>query len=143
MPEMPEVESLARFLTEKCVGHAIDRIDLLAFSALKTYDPPLSALTAWKSSRSRGAGSSSTYRPKGCTWSSISPGQVGCAGETLSRMRRPGRVGVRWLCAYGWTTASGFELTEAGTQRKLAVYVVADPDVHSDGRDARPGSAYR
>jgi formamidopyrimidine-DNA glycosylase len=44
MPEMPEVESLARFLTEKCVGHAIERIDLLAFSALKTYDPPLSAL---------------------------------------------------------------------------------------------------
>ncbi|HEY9471595.1 MAG TPA: DNA-formamidopyrimidine glycosylase family protein, partial [Propionibacteriaceae bacterium] len=44
MPEMPEVESLSRFLTEKCVGHAIDRIELLAFSALKTYDPPLSAL---------------------------------------------------------------------------------------------------
>ena len=44
MPEMPEVESLARFLTEKCVGHAIARIELTAFSALKTYDPPLSAL---------------------------------------------------------------------------------------------------
>ena len=25
-------------------GHAIERIDLLAFSALKTFDPPLSAL---------------------------------------------------------------------------------------------------
>ena len=45
MPEMPEVESLARFLTKKCVGHAIARIDLAAFSALKTYSPPLSALT--------------------------------------------------------------------------------------------------
>ena len=44
MPEMPEVESLARFLTEKCVGHAIARIDLAAFSALKTYSPPLTAL---------------------------------------------------------------------------------------------------
>ena len=44
MPEMPEVESLARFLTEKCVGHTIARIDLVAFSALKTYNPPLSAL---------------------------------------------------------------------------------------------------
>src|SRR5215210_3726640 len=44
MPEMPEVESLARFLTQRCVGHTIARIDLAAFSALKTYDPPLSAL---------------------------------------------------------------------------------------------------
>ena len=44
MPEMPEVESLARFLTKSCVGHAIARIDLAAFSALKTYDPPLMAL---------------------------------------------------------------------------------------------------
>ena len=51
MPEMPEVESLARFLTEKCVGHTIARIDLVAFSALKTYDPPLSALDGWRSSR--------------------------------------------------------------------------------------------
>src|SRR5690242_13382287 len=44
MPEMPEVESLARFLSEKCVGRVIARVDLAAFSALKTYDPPLSAL---------------------------------------------------------------------------------------------------
>ena len=41
---MPEVESLALFLTERCVGRVIARIDLAAFSALKTYDPPLSAL---------------------------------------------------------------------------------------------------
>jgi formamidopyrimidine-DNA glycosylase len=45
MPEMPEVESLTRFLTEKCVGRVIARVDLAAFSALKTYDPPLSALS--------------------------------------------------------------------------------------------------
>ncbi|HLL62067.1 MAG TPA: DNA-formamidopyrimidine glycosylase family protein, partial [Propionibacteriaceae bacterium] len=41
---MPEVESLARFLTERCVGHVIARIELTAFSALKTYTPPLSAM---------------------------------------------------------------------------------------------------
>ena len=36
---------------------------------------------------------------------------------------------------------SGFDLTEAGTQRKLAVYVVADPLCHPDGGHARPGPA--
>src|SRR4051794_41915348 len=44
MPEMPEVESLAQFLTQRCVGRVIARVELVAFSALKTYDPPLSAL---------------------------------------------------------------------------------------------------
>ena len=43
MPEMPEVESLAHFLTERLVGHAIARVELAAFSALKTYDPPPTA----------------------------------------------------------------------------------------------------
>src|SRR5258708_1843273 len=44
MPELPEVESLAGFLREHAVGHAIAKIDVLAISALKTYDPPITAL---------------------------------------------------------------------------------------------------
>ena len=35
MPEMPEVESLARFLDEKCVGHSIAPLSL-------------SGMTTWK-----------------------------------------------------------------------------------------------
>ena len=43
MPELPEVEALAAFLRERAVGHQIQRIEVSAISALKTYDPPVSA----------------------------------------------------------------------------------------------------
>ena len=44
MPELPEVESLARFLRQRADGHVIDRADSAAISVLKTYRPDLSAL---------------------------------------------------------------------------------------------------
>src|SRR5689334_8862905 len=45
MPELPEVHALAADLRARLDGRAIALIDLTAFSALKTYDPPLSALS--------------------------------------------------------------------------------------------------
>src|ERR1700683_767198 len=45
MPELPEVESLAAFLREHATGHAVARVDAASFSVLKTFDPPLTALT--------------------------------------------------------------------------------------------------
>ena len=44
MPELPEVEALALDLKGRLADRAIVRVDLAAFSALKTFDPPLSAL---------------------------------------------------------------------------------------------------
>ena len=44
MPELPEVEALAGFLTERAVGRVVARVDLAAFSVLKTYDPPVTSL---------------------------------------------------------------------------------------------------
>ena len=44
MPELPEVEALALDLRQRLDGRAITKIHLAAFSALKTYDPPLTAL---------------------------------------------------------------------------------------------------
>ena len=44
MPELPEVEALAQDLRKRLAGRAITRVDLAAFSALKTFDPPLHAL---------------------------------------------------------------------------------------------------
>ena len=44
MPELPEVEALARDLTKRLDGRAIVRVDIATFSCLKTYDPPVTAL---------------------------------------------------------------------------------------------------
>ena len=40
MPELPEVEALAGYLRERAVGRRVDRVEVAAISALKTYDPP-------------------------------------------------------------------------------------------------------
>ncbi|MFY9714863.1 MAG: DNA-formamidopyrimidine glycosylase family protein, partial [Microbacterium sp.] len=44
MPEMPEVQGLVAFLGERAVGRTITRAAVSAISALKTYDPPITAL---------------------------------------------------------------------------------------------------
>src|SRR4051794_41452027 len=44
MPELPEVEALAVFLRERAVGRTVLRTDVAAINAVKSFDPPLSAL---------------------------------------------------------------------------------------------------
>ena len=124
---MPEVESLARFLTERCVGHAIARIDLVAFSTLKTYDPPLSALHGLEIESVTRRGKFLDISAQGLhlvfhlaragwlRWKETQPEAPAKPGKSPLALR------VRL------DDGSGFDLTEAGTQRKLAVYVVANP----------------
>ena len=44
VPELPEVHALAADLESRLHGHVIDRLDITSFAALKTFDPPVSAL---------------------------------------------------------------------------------------------------
>ena len=68
MPELPEVESLAAFLREHAIGHAVARADAASFTVLKTFDPPLTALTGQVITGSAGTASSSTSPPtRACT----------------------------------------------------------------------------
>ena len=127
MPEMPEVESLARYLTERCVGHAIDRIELLAFSALKTYDPPLSALYGLQIESVTRHGKFLDISAQGLhlVFHLARAGWLRWRDALPEAPAKPGRgpLALRVRLDDG----SGFDLTEAGTQRKLAVYVVTDP----------------
>jgi formamidopyrimidine-DNA glycosylase len=127
MPEMPEVESLARFLTEKSVGHAIARVELAAFSALKTYDPPLSALSGLEieSVTRRGKFIDISAQGLHLVFHLARAGWLRWRASIPDTPARPGKgpLALRLVL----DDASGFDLTEAGTQRKLAVYVVTDP----------------
>jgi formamidopyrimidine-DNA glycosylase len=127
MPEMPEVESLARFLTDKCVGRVIARIDLAAFSALKTYDPPPSAMYGLEieSVTRRGKFLDISAQGLHLVFHLARAGWLRWKDNQPSAPARPGKgpLALRLVL----DDDSGFDLTEAGTQRKLAVYVVADP----------------
>jgi len=44
MPELPEVEALAAWIRQDLAGKTVEEVRLRSVAALKTYDPPLSAL---------------------------------------------------------------------------------------------------
>ena len=124
---MPEVESLARFLTDKCVGHAIARIELVAFSALKTYDPPLSAMHGLEIDGVTRHGKFLDVSAQGLhlVFHLARAGWLRWKDPLPAAPAKPGRGPLALRVRLDDDT--GFDLTEAGTQRKLAVYVVTDP----------------
>jgi DNA-formamidopyrimidine glycosylase len=126
MPELPEVESLAAFLRERAVGHAIARVDVLAISALKTYDPPvtvLGGLTVVGVGR-RGKFLDLDVDGLHLIIHLARAGWLRWKEEIPAKPVRPGKgpLALRVHLDNG----AGFDLTEAGTQKRLAVYVVRD-----------------
>jgi formamidopyrimidine-DNA glycosylase len=133
MPELPEVESLADFLREHAVGRAILRVDVVAFQALKTVDPPVSALGGLTVTGATRHGKFLDIDCDGLHFvTHLARGGWLRWRDDLSAAKpvRPGKgplaVRVR-LSPDDDGKAPGFELTEAGTQKRLAVYVVRDP----------------
>ncbi|MBO0826400.1 MAG: Fpg/Nei family DNA glycosylase [Streptosporangiales bacterium] len=132
MPELPEVESLAAFLAERATGAVVANVEVFAFSALKTYDPPVTALT--------GRTLAATSRHGKFIDLDFSDG-----GDALHLLIHLARAGwLRWrdelprtmpkrgkgplALRVRFQDGAGFDVTEAGTQRKVAAYVVRDPE---------------
>ncbi|MEU3252454.1 DNA-formamidopyrimidine glycosylase family protein [Streptomyces sp. NPDC006997] len=129
MPELPEVEALKDFLTEHLVGREIVRVLPVAVSVLKTYDPPLSAVEGHEVTAVRRYGKFLDVVTGGgphLVTHLARAGWLQWKDRLPDGPPRPGRgpLALRVALADG----AGFDLTEAGTQKRLAVYVVADPE---------------
>ncbi len=126
MPELPEVEALAAFLTERAVGRVIARVDVVAVSVLKTFDPPPTALAGLRLDGVRRHGKFLDLDVSGLhlVVHLARAGWLQWRDKLPPAPPRPGKgpLGLRVHLDDG----SGFDLTEAGTQKRLAVYVVRD-----------------
>ena len=127
MPELPEVEALAAFLRDRAVGHALARVDVVAISALKTFDPPITALGGLTVT---GAARYGKFLDIQCDGPHLithlaRAGWLHWREELPTAPPRPGKgpIAIRVHLDDG----SGFDLTEQGTKKGLAVYVVRDP----------------
>ncbi|MBD9732549.1 Fpg/Nei family DNA glycosylase [Streptomyces sp. H28] len=128
MPELPEVEALKDFLTEHLVGHEIVRVLPVAVSVLKTYDPPLSAVEGREVTAVHRYGKFLGLETDGgphVVTHLARAGWLQWRDPLPSGPPRPGKGPLALRVAL--ETGAGFDLTEAGTQKRLAVYVAADP----------------
>jgi len=127
VPELPEVEALVGFLREQAVGQVVARVDVSTISVLKTYDPPVTALGGLMIT---GVARHGKFLDLDCDGLHFVThlargGWLRWSEKLPAAPPRPGRgpIALRVLLANG----SGFDLTEAGTRKRLAVYVVRDP----------------
>ena len=134
MPELPEVEALASFLRGRAVGRVVARVDAPGIHVLKTYDPPVTALAGLSVDRVARHGKFLDLALGEAFPSDPSAlhlvVHLARAGWLQWRESLPpapprmgkGPIGLRVHLDDG----SGFDLTEAGTRKGLAVYVVTD-----------------
>jgi formamidopyrimidine-DNA glycosylase len=131
VPELPEVESLAAFLRERAIGQVIERAEVAAISVLKTYQPDVTAL----------AGRAITGATRHGKFLDLDVSTPGDPLHVLIHLARGGWL--RWRDSLPDAPAkpgksplafrlrlaggAGFDLTEAGTKKRLAVYLVTDP----------------
>jgi formamidopyrimidine-DNA glycosylase len=132
MPELPEVEALVRFLDERTRGRQVLECDLFSIAALKTFDPPLDAIVG-----SRVAVWSRRGKYLCCSagdlwlvmhlaragwvrwWDHSAPGTK---PVTAAARRGRGPLALR----IEFEGSVGIDVTEMGTQKRLAIWVVSD-----------------
>lgn len=127
MPELPEVQGLVDFLRSRVLDLPVARVELGSFSVLKTYDPPVDAL----------GGLSVTGVTRHGKWIDLDvdgihlvfhlsrAGWLRWSDALPQTVVRPGKSPIALRVRFA--DDSGFDLTEAGTQKRLAVHVVRDP----------------
>lgn len=142
MPELPEVEALRRLLTAKAVGRPVTRVDVAAISALKSYDPPVSALCGLFLSGVARHGKFLDFAVGGEVGGPAPlhlivhlarAGWLQWRENLPMAPTRPGKGPLALRVHLGERdgdapeASCGFDLTEAGTKKGLAVYCVRDP----------------
>ena len=129
MPELPEVESLVQFLTEIGARRTIKRVEVASLSALKTYDPPIDALHGKVFAGATRRGKFLQLRTEDGPWLVIHLSRSGWVKWRDAFPKGPAKLNPKGPLALRvkFEDGSGFDVTEAATEKRLAAYVVRDP----------------
>ncbi|MDL9980248.1 Fpg/Nei family DNA glycosylase [Microbacterium sp. ASV49] len=126
MPEMPEVQGLVDFLAGRTTGLRITRAMVANIAALKTYDPPIDSL---KDTEITGVSRHGKFLDVATTGPHLvfhlaKAGWLRWYDQLPTTIIKPGRTPIALRVAL--SDGSGFDLTEAGTKKSLAFYVVRE-----------------
>src|SRR5665811_1850979 len=127
VPELPEVQALVDFLRERVDGLAIVGIELGSISVLKTYDPAPASLHGLPIGGVTRHGKFIDMEAEGLhlVFHLARAGWLRWSDTLATTTIRPGKSPIALRCRL--SDGSGFDLTEAGTQKRLAAYIVRDP----------------
>jgi len=127
MPELPEVQALVEFLRERTDGLAIVGIELGSISVLKTYDPAPASLHGLPIGNVTRHGKFIDLEAEGLhlVFHLARAGWLRWSEIMTAITIRPGKSPIALRCRL--SDGSGFDLTEAGTQKRLAAYIVRAP----------------
>jgi len=133
VPELPEVQALVEFLDEHMRGQRVDRCELGAVAALKTFDPPLDDLVGRRvvSCTRRGKFLCVDFEGLWLVVHLARGGWVKWWDALPATRARPTRSPVALrvgLAAEDLAPAAGFDVTEMGTEKRLALWVVHRPE---------------
>ncbi|MDQ0869710.1 formamidopyrimidine-DNA glycosylase [Arthrobacter sp. V1I9] len=130
MPELPEVAGLAEFLDEHLQGTSVTKVQIVSFAVLKTADPPFNALEGRTVTGVRRFGKFVSIDTGGISlvFHLARAGWVRFTDSPTDAQLRMGKGHIAARFAFtGPDGPRGIDLTEAGTKKSLAVYVVRDP----------------
>ena len=129
MPELPEVEALAEHLRTHALARPVARVDLASMTALKTFDPPVSALVGRLVTGAGRIGKFLDVHLDGLHMvvHLSRAGWLRWHEQASATPPKPGKGPLEFRVHLDAVGGPGFDLTEAGTQKRLAVYVVRDP----------------
>lgn len=129
MPELPEVQALVDHLGEHAVGHRVARADPAGMSTLKTFQPALSELAGREIV---GVARHGKFLDLNCHGLHLvihlsRAGWLRWHESASAASPKPGRGPLALRLHLDSPGGPGFNLTEVGSQKRLAVYLVADP----------------
>jgi formamidopyrimidine-DNA glycosylase len=129
MPELPEVEALAHHLREHAVGRTVRRIDVASMSVLKTFSPQWTELHGREVT---GATRHGKHLDLVCGDLHLivhlaRAGWLRWSDGMSATPPKPGKGPLALRVHIDDVTGPGFDLTEAGTKKGLAVWIVHDP----------------
>jgi formamidopyrimidine-DNA glycosylase len=127
VPELPEVQALADDLRARLSGRAVARVDVAAFSALKTFDPPVTAISGMfvEDVVRHGKFLDIVLDGLHLVLHLARGGWIRWRDSVPVTPLRPGKTPLAARVVLD--NSSGLDITEAGTQKRLAIYVVRDP----------------
>jgi formamidopyrimidine-DNA glycosylase len=132
MPELPEVNALVEFLDAQMTGAVVAAVELASFAVLKTFDPPADALNGLEVTGVTRHGKFIDIDVSGIhvvvhlakagwlRWSDKLP-------DTRLKLGAS-NIAARVRLDRGDGPSVGFDVTEAGTRKGLAMYIVRSPD---------------